>query len=59
MRRYQRAGVVRPDLPASWLAGAFTSLAVALIDEGEPANAGIVAAADRLAETFLNGASAR
>ncbi|MHB8692843.1 MAG: hypothetical protein ACYDHH_16525, partial [Solirubrobacteraceae bacterium] len=56
MRRYQRAGVVRSDLPATWLASAFTSIGAALLDRAEPAGRGPSESAALLMTTFLDGA---
>jgi AcrR family transcriptional regulator len=59
IRRHQRAGVLRDDLPASWLASAFTALGVALFEDPELARLRGEQAAERLAGTFLDGARAR
>jgi AcrR family transcriptional regulator len=59
MRRYQRAAVLRDDLPAAWLASAFTALGVALFEDAELARATPERAAELLARTFLDGARAR
>jgi AcrR family transcriptional regulator len=56
MRRYQRAGVVRADMSAAWLASAFTAIGTALLDGPEPAKRTADAAADLLLVTFLDGA---
>jgi AcrR family transcriptional regulator len=53
IRRYQRAGVLRADLPAQWVAAAFTALVGAQVESGE----GLDRADHLLAETFLRGAS--
>jgi AcrR family transcriptional regulator len=57
LRRYQRAGVLRSDMPADWLASVFTAIGAALLDHNErtrPADD----AAQRFLTTFLHGTQA-
>jgi AcrR family transcriptional regulator len=59
MRSYQRAGIVRADLPAAWLASAFTTIGAALLDRAELAGRGPSESAMLLMTTFLDGARQR
>jgi len=59
MRRYQRAGVIRTDMPAAWLASAFTAIGVALFDDIHLPAMTPEDAARVFAQTFLTGARAQ
>jgi AcrR family transcriptional regulator len=59
MRRYQRAGVLRTDLGAAWLARAFTAVGAAVFEDAELSVARPGDAGDVLARTFLDGARSR
>jgi AcrR family transcriptional regulator len=54
--RYQREQVLRSDLPAAWLASAFTALGVDLIENKHGIARGPGHAAELLLDTFLAGA---
>lgn len=58
MRRYQRAGALRADFSAAWLASAFIAIAMALFDGHEVAVRSPDSAAELLLSTFLDGARA-
>ncbi|BBY63819.1 TetR/AcrR family transcriptional regulator [Mycolicibacterium helvum] len=61
MRQWQKAGIVRKDLPAQWLAVAFTALAIALEDHSGPLSMD-VEPGDRprlIFEMFTEGANVR
>lgn len=59
MRRYQRAGVVRIDRPATWLAASFTALGAALFGDWATWTETPSGAARLLADTFLDGLGSR
>src|ERR1700692_2695263 len=56
MRRYQRAGVLRDDLPAPWLASTFMAIGAALFEGAASGRPSPAAGAELLATTFLDGA---
>lgn len=58
-RRYQRAGVLRDDIPAAWLASALTAIGVDLIENRLGIPSGGRRPAELMAELFLGGARAR
>jgi AcrR family transcriptional regulator len=58
IRRYQRAGVLRGDVPAAWLASALTAIGVDLIENRHRISAGDHTPAELMAELFLGGARA-
>jgi AcrR family transcriptional regulator len=56
MRRYQRAGVLRDDLPAMWLASTFMAIGAALFEGAASGRPSPETGAELLATTFLDGA---
>jgi hypothetical protein len=52
---YQRAGVLRSDLPALWIANVFTALAVVVLEAHRRKDVDDADAAALLANTFLDG----
>ena len=55
LRRYQRAGILRADMSADWLASAFMAIGAALLDDRAPIGAADDAAAEQFLTTFLYG----
>jgi AcrR family transcriptional regulator len=58
MRRYQRAGIVRADVSAAWLASVFIAVGMALFDRPDAAEQTEADAAELFLSTFLDGARA-
>jgi AcrR family transcriptional regulator len=58
LRRYQRAGILRSDMPADWLASVFMAIGTALLQHDETAGPAGPDAPQRFLTTFLDGTKA-
>jgi AcrR family transcriptional regulator len=60
MSGWQKAGILRADLPPEWLAASFTSLAIALRENSGPVSVDLASAnhSELLFETFVYGTAA-